>query len=324
MKKLSYVIPVYNSKYTLEELTDRIKKTVSGMKNDFLYEIILVNDHSRDDSLLVCRRLCRNNKNIKLVNLSKNFGQQNALMAGFKFVTGDLIICLDDDLQNPPEESVRLINKLEEKNYDVVFADYPKKKESFLRLIGSSLNDRMASSLVSKPKELNFNSYFIAKRYVIEEVIKYEHPYPYIGGLILRVTRNIGNVTVEHRARENGKSNYSISKLLGLWLNGFTGFSIKPLRFATICGLAISFASIIWALILIIRKLLIPGIQLGWTSIMSAIFLLGGLQLFCIGLIGEYIGRVLICINNSPQYVIKDTFNIEKEEEEEEQLEAQI
>lgn len=321
MIKLSFVIPVYNSNNTLEELTSRIQKTVFKMKNEFLYEIILINDFSRDDSLLICRRLCRSNKNIKLVNLSKNFGQQNALMAGFKFVTGDLIICLDDDLQNPPEEAVKLINRLCERNYDVVFADYTHKKENLFRLIGSSINDRMASALVNKPRELKINSYFIAKRYVIEEVIKYEHPYPYICGLILRVTRNIGNATLEHRPRENGKSNYSISKLLGVWLNGFTGFSIKPLRFATVSGLAISFASFIWVLVLVIRKLLIPGIQLGWTSIMSAIFLLGGLQLFCIGLIGEYIGRVFICINNSPQYVIKDTLNIEKDEKE---LEAQI
>ena len=312
MKKLSIVIPVYNSEKTIGKVVNEIEIAVSKLNSKYELEIILVNDYSKDNSLEVCKNICKHKSFVKLISFSKNFGQHNALMAGIKIASGDYIISMDDDLQTPPAEMHKLIDELENNNYDVVFTKYKTENKSIFRGFGSFVNDRMANILVEKPKNVTMNSYFIMKKYIANEIIKYDHAYPYISGLIFRVTQNVGNILIEHRDRKIGKSNYTLKKLLQLWFNGFTSFSVKPLRISSIFGLFLSFTGFVYLLIIIIRKIINPGIPVGWTSIMAAIIFFGGIQLLSIGLLGEYIGRVFLSINKKPQYVIKEKYSIDK------------
>ena len=313
MKKLSIVIPVYNSEKTIEEVVNEIEIAVSKLNSKYDLEVILVNDYSKDNSLQVCKNICKHKSFVKLISFSKNFGQHNALMAGIRFASGDYIISMDDDLQTPPDEMSKLIDELERNNYDVVFAKYKTENKSIFRVFGSFVNDKMANILAEKPKNITINSYFIMKKYIADEIIKYGHAYPYIGGLIFRVTQNVGNILIEHRDRKIGKSNYTLKKLLQLWFNGLTNFSVKPLRISSVFGLFFSITGFLYLLIIIIRKIINPGIPAGWTSIMAAIIFFGGIQLLSIGLLGEYIGRVFLSINKKPQYVIKEIFNIDKD-----------
>lgn len=312
MKKISVVIPVYNSEKTIEEVVNEIEIAVSKLNSKYDLEIILVNDYSKDNSLQVCKNICKYKSFVKLISFSKNFGQHNALMAGIKIASGDYIISMDDDLQTPPDEMGKLIEELEKNNYDVVFAKYKTENKSIFRIFGSFVNDKMVNILADKPKNITINSYFIMKKYIANEIIKYEHAYPYMGGLIFRVTQNVGNVLIQHRDRQIGKSNYTLKKLLQLWFNGFTNFSVKPLRISSVFGLFFSITGFVYLLIIIIRKIINPGIQAGWTSIMAAIIFFGGIQLLSIGLLGEYIGRVFLSINKKPQYVIKEKYSIDK------------
>jgi len=312
LKKLSIIIPVYNSEKTIEEVVSEIEIAVSNLNSKYDLEIILVNDYSKDNSLQVCKNICKHKSFVKLISFSKNFGQHNALMAGIKIASGDYIISMDDDLQTPPNEIGKLIDELERNNYDTVFGKYKTENKSIFRVFGSFVNDKMANILAEKPKYIKINSYFIMKRYIADEIIKYEHAYPYMGGLIFRVTQNVGNVLIQHRDRKIGKTNYTFIKLLQLWFDGFTNFSIQPLRISSVFGLFFSITGFVYLLIIIIRRIINPGIPAGWTSIMAAIIFFGGIQLLSIGLLGEYIGRVFLSINKKPQYVIKEKNSIEK------------
>jgi len=312
LKKLSIVIPVYNSEKTIEEVVNEVEIAVSKLNSKYDLEIILVNDYSKDNSLQVCKNICKHKSFVKLISFSKNFGQHNALMAGIRFASGDYIVSVDDDLQTPPDEMGKLIGELEINNYDVVFAKYKTENKSIFRVFGSFVNNIMANTLVNKPKNISATSYFIMKKYIAKEIIKYEHAYPYLGGLIFRVTQNVENVLIEHRDRKIGKSNYTLKKLLQLWFNGFTNFSVQPLRISSIFGLFLSMTGFIYLLIVIIKKIMNPGISAGWTSIMAAIIFFGGIQLLSIGLLGEYIGRIFLSINKKPQYVIKEKYNFKE------------
>ena len=303
---ISIVIPVYNSEPTIKKVAEDIKKILSKKLN---FELVLINDGSKDNSYKKCRELSREYSFVKFINLSKNFGQHNAIFAGLHFVRGDYIIFMDDDLQTPPEAIPKLINKIEE-GYDVVYANYYYKYHSKLRNIGSWVNNIMSNILLKKPKKLKITSYFIIKKYLIDEILNYTGPYPYLGGLILRLTDNIGMIDITHEKREYGKSNYSFMSLLRLWINGFTNFSVKPLRVSFFLGIIFSSIGFLFSFFIFIRKLIDPQIALGWTSIIIAILLFSGVQLISIGLIGEYVGRIFLTQNKQPQYVIKEKYNI--------------
>lgn len=307
MKKLSFVIPCYRSELSVAGV---VKDIISTVERDgrYDYEIICVNDCSPDGTYAVLKKLAENKK-IKVVDLSRNFGQHSATMAGFHYVTGDIIVCLDDDGQNPPGEMFKLIDKLEE-GYDLVSAKYTNKKHSWFRRFGSKVSMAMSSALVGKPKDIDLNSYCVLRRYVVDEVIKYENAYPFIHGLMLRVTRNIANVEILHKEREEGRSGYNFKKLLSLWMNGFTAFSEKPLRLASILGVICSALGFIFGIVIIIRKLIYPEILLGYSSMMAVILFLAGIIMLFLGLLGEYIGRIYISINNAPQYVVRETHNL--------------
>lgn len=305
---ISIIIPVYNSEDTIELVCSKI---IDSLKNGYNFEIILVNDNSKDNSLNKCKILTEKNRNILLINLSKNFGQHAAILAGLNYAKGDYIVFLDDDLQTPPEEIKNLIIKLEE-GYDVVYANYSSKKHSGFQNFGSKINDIMANIILKKPKKLQITSYFIIKKFLANEILKYTGPYPYLGGLILRSTNNIGILNVEHQEREYGKTNYNFIKLFRLWLNGYVIFSLKPLRISFILGISISIISFILTIIFIIRRIIDPNIFIGWTSIIVALFFFFGLQLIIIGFIGEYVGRIFLTLNKQPQYVIKNIYNNKK------------
>lgn len=308
MKELiSFVIPCYRSQETLGKVVQEIQDTMQTMQ-EYLYEIILVNDCSPDDTYGRIQELCREHRNICGVNLAKNFGQHAALMAGFQYVRGDIVVCLDDDGQTPANEVGKLLQGIRE-GADVVYASYAHKKHSGFRNFGSKVNERMTRVMLGKPKNLQVSSYFAARRFVIEEMKGYSNPYPYVIGLVLRTTKNIINVEVNHREREVGTSGYTFGKLLGLWFNGFTAFSVKPLRIATIVGCLSACCGFLYGIYTIIKKFVLPDVTIGFSALMSAVVFFCGLILIVLGIIGEYIGRIYISLNNSPQYVIRETMD---------------
>lgn len=304
MKKVSFVIPCYNSEKTIQKVVQEIKESNISYEK----EIILVNDCSSDATWDVIAEIAKTNLNIKAINFSKNFGQHCALMAGYRATTGDFVVSLDDDGQTPANETYKLLEKLE-KGYDVVYASYANKKHSVFRNIGTGINNLMCRWLIGKPKKLNITSFFVARKYIIDEITKYENPYAYIPGLVLRSTKSISSVPVEHRSREVGQSGYSFRKLIALWINGFTAFSIKPLRLATLFGLIVAGGGFIYFIFTIIRKIIKPNIPMGWTSTISIMLIIGGSILFVLGMIGEYLGRVYLSLNKEPQYVIVEKIN---------------
>jgi polyisoprenyl-phosphate glycosyltransferase len=309
LKKLSFVIPCYGSELTLEDVIEEIIKTVS-IRKEYSYEVILVNDCSKDNVSDKIRRLVERNKNIKAIEFARNFGQQAALMAGYSICSGDYVVSLDDDGQTPVNEVFSLLDKLNE-GYDVVYGAYIDKRHSLFRNFGSRINDIMAEHLINKPKHLKVSSFFAANKYIIDEILKYHNAFPYILGLILRTTNHISNVNVQHRERIQGTSGYTFKKLIALWLNGFTAFSVKPLRFATVVGFIFAIVGFLFGFYTIINKFINPATPAGYSSMMSGLLFIGGMIMLMLGLIGEYIGRIYISINNSPQYVIRETINVD-------------
>ena len=277
------------------------------------YEIILVNDCSPDNVWETIKNIAKENERVIGISMSKNFGQHSALMAGYRQSKGDIVVSMDDDGQTPADEMFNLIDKIGE-GYDVVYASYENKMHSGFRNFGSKMNDIMTEQMLGKPKGLRVSSYFAARRFVINEVCKYKRPYTYILGLVFQCTRNITNVPVKHRARMVGQSGYTFGKLINLWLNGFTAFSIKPLRMATASGVFFAILGFLYALYVLIHKFTHPEVMMGWSSLISAIFILGGLILCMLGMIGEYLGRMYISINDAPQYVIKETVGTDNEQ----------
>lgn len=302
MEKISFVIPCYRSEHTIGGVVDEITSTVTA-HGGYDYEIILVNDNSPDKVMDVISSLSEKDPHVKGLDLSRNFGQHSAIMAGFTYLTGDIVVCLDDDGQTPADEMFKLIDKLDD--FDLVFAEYKSKQHSGFRNFGSKVNDKMACWLLSKPKDLKIMSYFACKRYVTDEVLRYENPYPYMSGLLLRATKKVTNVEVNHRERAEGSSGYSLKKLLLLWINGFTSFSVKPLRFATFLGFLTAAVGFIFGIYVIIHKLVVPESLMGWSSTMAVLLFLGGMIMLMLGMVGEYVGRIYLSINRSPQFVIR-------------------
>ena len=311
MKKISYVIPCYKSALTITGVINEIQSAMDNLKQ-YTYEIVLVNDCSPDNTFEVIENLVKQYDNICGIDLAKNFGQHAALMAGFHYITGDILVCLDDDGQTPADEVGKLLQEIEN-GQDVVYAKYEHKRHSLFRNFGSAVNEKMAQFLLGKPKELYVSSYFAARRFVVDEMLRYDKSYPYVIGLVLRATKRITNVTVNHREREVGVSGYTFSKLIALWMNGFTAFSVKPLRIATWIGIACAVLGFIYGIYTIIKKFINPAVPLGFSSMMSALMFIGGMILFMLGLLGEYIGRMYISMNNAPQYVIREIVNEKKD-----------
>lgn len=306
MTKVSFVIPCYRSEHTVTAVAAEIEKTMAALPQ-YDWELVLVNDCSPDGTFGVLRGLAEKDARITAVDLAKNFGQHAALMCGMRHTDGDVVVCLDDDGQTPADEVGKLLEKIEA-GYDVVYASYEEKRENGFRRFGSDVNRRMTEIMLSKPKELELTSYFAARRFIIDEMLRYEHCYPYVMGLVLRSTKRICNVPVRHRARETGTSGYTLSKLLGLWMNGFTSFSVKPLRISTYAGVITALLGFVYALAAVIRYFTVHMAPQGWTTTTVLLLIVGGLNLLMLGLVGEYIGRVFMCVNATPQYVEREVY----------------
>jgi glycosyltransferase involved in cell wall biosynthesis len=299
--KLSIVIPVYNGSSSIERLVGQLNSVLG----DKLHEIIMVNDGSSDNSEFVCESILAHYKNVSLISLRKNFGEHNAVLCGLNFTSGDLVAIIDDDFQNPPIEILKLYDKALE-GYDVVYSRYERKLHSLWRNLGSKFHNCVATYLLKKPSELYLSSFKIIRKEVVQEIIKYKGPSPYIDGLILRVTRNIGTCLVTHSAREEGRSNYTLKRLISLYLTMFLNFSILPLRLFTISGFIAFLVGSLFSISFILERIFDPtSTPSGWASIIISVLTLSGVQLIFLGLIGEYIGKMHLDLNGTPQWVIK-------------------
>lgn len=309
-EKISFVIPCYRSENTIENVINEIIHEMKPYK-EYDYEIITVNDHSPDNVYYKLREIAKENFQIKVIDLAKNMGKHAAMMAGYSKATGEIIVNLDDDGQCPLNHLWDLIAPLNN-GYDISIAKYPIKKESVFKRFGSKINELMAKIVIGKPKNLSISNFSAMKQFVCKELIRYQNAYPYIDGLFLRTTSNIINIEMEERERLSGSTGYTLLKSLKLWINGFTAFSVKPLRIATLLGFVVALFGFIYGIYIIIQKILNPEILMGYSSLMAVMLSLGGVIMLLLGMIGEYIGRIYISINNSPQYVIRQTINFEE------------
>lgn len=305
MPKFSFVIPCYRSENTITSVVDEIKSEMAAKRPGDDYEIVLVNDCSPDGVWNVIEKMAETEPSVIGINLAKNFGQHSALLAGYGKCSGDYIVSLDDDGQAPLESLNDLISKLEE-GYDVVYAYYRTVKQNLFRRLGSRMAGLMGQIMLNPPKGMLASSFYIARKFVIDEMVRYKNAYPYLLGLVLRTTRKIAWIPTNHRSRLEGTSGYSFWRLLGLWLNGFTAFSVKPLEFSTILGMLFAIAGFVYAIVIVVQRIMGNITVAGWSSIIALMLIIGGSILMMLGLIGEYIGRIYICINDSPQYVIKE------------------
>ncbi|MDP7040677.1 MAG: glycosyltransferase family 2 protein [Myxococcota bacterium] len=301
--ELSFVIPVFNSAQTITAVVEEIRAAC----DDAQYEIVLVNDGSLDESEAVCLGL--NDKYpevLTFVHLTRNFGEHNAVLAGLHQARGAYVVVLDDDGQHPAAEALRLYAGIKEKNTDVLYGHYRVKRHSFVRNVVSRINDKLANVMLKKPSEIYLSSFKIMSRFVVDEVCKYRGAFPYIDGLVFRVTQNIGQIEVEHRERLAGESTYTWKKLFLLWLNMFLNFSIRPLRLAAMAGICMSLFSVAALIAIVVDKIWIdPNVTVGIPTVLVTIALFSGVQLIILGAVGEYLGRIFLDQNGTPQFVVR-------------------
>jgi len=301
--EISVVIPVYNSAECLEELVCRLTREFSRLQRS--HEIILVNDGSRDGSWVKILELGRDCTALRGINFRRNFGQDNALMAGLRAARGSVVIIMDDDPQHGPADRGKLVGKVEE-GYDVCYARFPWLVQAWWKNLGSILNDRMANIVIGKPKEIYLSPYKAIAGSVAGEVAKYDGPFPYVDGLIFRVTSRVTQVEAQHHPRFAGRPNYNFIRSVAVWLRVTTGFSVFPLRIATFLGFACALVGLFLAAYFALHKIIYPGAPLGWASTIVTLLFLGGIQLASLGLVGEYLGRAYLHLNRQPQYVIRE------------------
>ncbi|AEC21726.1 ribonuclease III [Pusillimonas sp. T7-7] len=304
--KLSIVVPVYKSQSILPELVEQIKTSFEEQGLAGQFELILVNDCSPDHSWQVIGQLAKINPFIRGISLRKNFGQHSATMAGLNHARGEVVIIMDDDLQHPPSEITNLMAAINN-GADACYTRYIERQHALWKKIGSRFNDWVATVLLDKPQGLYLSSFKALSRELVQEVIKYDGPYAYLDGLILEVTRSIAVVDIKHQARHDGEGNYNLRRSISLWLRMATSFSVFPLRVATFFGFCLAAVSLIFVAVVIVQKLLDPSIAMGWTSLMATVLFVGGVQTFCVGLLGEYLGRTYLRINGKPQFVVRET-----------------
>lgn len=307
----SIIIPCYNSSKTIRKVVELTMQELTRIGKT-PYEFVLVDDFSPDGgaTLKELEALADDYPEVKIVELAKNSGQHNAVMAGLNYASGDTLIAMDDDMQTHPSQLPILFEEFD-KGFDIVYGYYPQKKHSLFRNFGSYINYLSVRILIGKPKDMKTSSFWIIKKFVRDYVIQYKSQYTHLQGLFLRTTRNISCVPVKHFAREVGSSNYTFKKLVGLWSN-IMGYSIVPLRLATYCGYLFSLLGILGAVFIVVRKLLVPSMAIGWPSMMVAICFFSGINLLFLGLIGEYLGRMFLGMSRYPQFVVRKVYSQEE------------
>ncbi|MCR5636754.1 MAG: glycosyltransferase family 2 protein [Clostridiales bacterium] len=309
--KISIAIPCYKSKNTIADVVNEIIEKFAE-KTKYSYQIILVNDYPNDSTFETIRELCKNNENIVGVNLSRNFGQSAAKMAAIPYCDGDVLVYMDDDGQHPAEYIFKLVDKIQE-GYDAVYAYFPHKKHSVFKRLTSRINSKLLELNGTKPKGIHISSFYALSKFAVKAYQDYKSPFPSMGGYLNSIIDKSAEIELPHRDRISGTSNYTMFKLIKLFLTGFTNFSIVPLRIVTLIGILISFFGFIVGTYIIIRKLLVPSISAGYTSTLATMLFLGGLILFALGFIGEYIGRIYMTVSNLQQYKVREVLNYDKD-----------
>lgn len=309
--ELSIIIPVYNSERTLTPLLERLEACLVG--RDF--EVVLVNDGSQDRSEWICSRLAKRYSNVRAVSLRRNFGEFNAVLCGLNYAVGQFAVIIDDDFQNPPEAILSLLSEAQAHDYDVVYSRYEQKHHHWFRNLGSELTNTLATYLLRKPQDLYLSSFKLITREVINEIIRYQGPYPYIDGLIFRVTSNVGSVLVSHHSRQEGQSNYTVRKLISLFLTVLVGYSVLPLRVLTGIGASLLGFSIWLGIGLFVGNAAGWLVVREWELAFLVVAMLGGLQLLFVGILGEYVGRLSMAQSGMPPYVVKRTWGTLEEKE---------
>ena len=304
MTSLSLVIPVHNAEKTIVPLCQSL---ISLYAPEYRLEIILINDGSRDNSHLLCLELHRTHPEIvTYLRLSRNFGEHSAVMAGLNHAHGDYCVIMDDDFQNPPEEVATLLAEMD-KGYDVVYSSYPVKNDHMWRNVGSRFNNRMANYVLNKPKKLYLSSFKAMNRFLVQEVIKYIGPDPYLDAIILRSTANIGTVSIRHEQRRFGRSGYTLKKLISLWGNMVVSYSLIPLRIIGVVGFILTIVGITMGGMTLFDALLPHRTSPDeYEKLTSVIAFFRGFQLLAISIVGEYVGRIYLTLNNEPQFIIRE------------------
>lgn len=308
--EISVVIPVYGSASILPTLVQKLEQSLRAVVGADGFEAVLVHDHGPDNSWEVLKALAADRPWLKGINLRRNAGQHNAVMAGFAHARGRYIITMDDDLQHDPNDIPRIVEALEA-GADLVYVRFEARQHALWKRLGSRFNDWVASRLLNKPTGLYLSPFRGIRREVCQTALGYRGPFVYVDGLLLQSTSNFSSITARHHLRQDGKSGYSLRKSIALWMQMATSFSIVPLRFVSLAGIAASGASFLFALIVVARKLMNPDLAVGWSSLIVAILFMGGLQLLALGAIGEYTGRILLNVNNRPQFVVGERCNLD-------------
>ena len=308
---ISVCIPCYRSAKTLPKVVAAIREEFAKHEG-YEYQMILVNDGSPDNTFEVIAQLCEEDENIIGMNLSRNHGQASAKIAALRYATGDALVYMDDDGQHPAEGIFRLVSKVEE-GYDVVYAHFPKKKTSVFKKLTSDLHNKIAEWTGNTPKGIHRSSFVAWSRFALECVKNYHSPFPSAGAYLLCVTDKFANVEMEHKKRIEGSSGYTLKKLVGLWLNSFTNFSIVPLRLASFVGVSCAGIGFLFGIYVVIRKLLHPTVPAGYTSTIAILLFIGGMIMMMLGLLGEYIGRMYMILSNKPQYSVQKALNVPKD-----------
>ncbi|MEP6809879.1 MAG: glycosyltransferase family 2 protein [Chthoniobacterales bacterium] len=299
---LSIVVPLYNSAETLPRLLEEL----SALPIPGGLEIILVNDGSLDETqatALALLEACA--VPVTLLTHSRNFGEHNAILSGLRASRGDFVVTMDDDLQNPPSEVLKLLQLAQSENRDVVYSIYEEKEHPGWRNLGSRLTNLLADWSIDKPRGLYLSSFRCLSRFVAHEIARSTNPSPYIDGLIFQVTQNVGVVTVRHDPRAAGQSGYNLRRLVRLWTSMLINASVMPLRIATLIGIASSAVGFVAFLAVLINHF-VSREPLGWGSLMSALLVFSGTQLLLLGVVGEYVGRTYLHVSEKPQSVVRD------------------
>jgi glycosyltransferase involved in cell wall biosynthesis len=297
--ELSIVVPVYNSANFLEELGKQISEALQNIR----YELILVNDKSKDTSWEKIVLLCKTNLNVKGISLKKNAGQDNAIMAGLAHAAGEFVVIMDDDLQHSPADIWKLYDHIKA-GYDVCYGHFSSKKQTLWKNAGSILNGYLAELFLKKPRDLYLSPFKIMHASVVKEIRHYKGPFPYVDGIILSVTSNISQIRLTHHKRQDGRGNYSFIRSVSVFLKHITGYSLYPLRFATIIGILAASLSFLLGAYFVVDYLNNDNPVEGWITLVLLIVFFNGLILMCVGLIGEYVGRIYLSATAKPQYVI--------------------
>jgi undecaprenyl-phosphate 4-deoxy-4-formamido-L-arabinose transferase len=307
--ELSVVVPVYRSAECLEALAAAVERALEPLGIE--YELVLVNDGSPDHSWEVVRKLCRKHPQIVGVDLRRNFGQDNAILAGLRLARGHFVAIMDDDLQHDPRDLPALLAKIQE-GADVVYADFRVKHHKLWKKLGSWFNGKIAEWVIDKPRGVYLSPYKLMRKEVADLICQSEVPEPYVDRLLFQVTSRFARVSVDHHPRFAGKSGYTLWKSMAVWARLITA-SVRPVRLVTWCGLALGAVGGILAVVVVVYRLLHPEqfvlAVAGWASLMVALLFIGGVQMVFLGVLGEYVGRTHTTVARKPQAVVREVVN---------------